>query len=230
LVLRNPPRARRSLILAVSLAALVCLYLMGCSDVGRGQAAAIKNATGAEIKAFFQGTGKSVLTFLGYSAAGYEDQAAMLRTAERVLDGYDPRKTIVNIGATPEGIGAIYELAKRKGFVTTGIVSSQVKRYEVTLSPYVDYVFYVEDDTWGGYLKRTERLSPTSEAIVENSSMIVAIGGGEVSRDELLSAKRSGKKVQFFAADMNHQRAIEEARRKGLPVPTEFRGAAHAGF
>jgi len=38
--------------------------------------------------------------------------AAMLASAERVMSEFDPAGTIVNIGATPEGIGAVYELAK----------------------------------------------------------------------------------------------------------------------
>ena len=37
----------------------------------------------------------------------------MLAGAERVLSEFDPGRTIVNIGATPDGIGAVYELAKR---------------------------------------------------------------------------------------------------------------------
>ncbi len=154
----------------------------------------------------------------------------MLASAERVLSELDAGRTIVNIGATPDGIGAVYELAKRKGFVTTGIVSVQAMRSNVPLSPYVDYVFYVEDATWGGYLEGTERLSPTSEAMVENSSIVVGIGGGEVARDELLEARRSGKAVRFLPADMNHEKARENARRKGLPPPTDFRGAAHLAF
>ncbi len=154
----------------------------------------------------------------------------MLASAERVLSELDAGRTIVNIGATPDGIGAVYELAKRKGFVTTGIVSVQAMRSNVPLSPYVDYVFYVEDATWGGYLEGTERLSPTSEAMVENSSIVVGIGGGEVARDELLEARRSGKAVRFLPADMNHEKARGNARRKGLPPPTDFRGAAHLAF
>jgi hypothetical protein len=171
-----------------------------------------------------------VLTFVGYSGAGYENQAAVLGEAERILAEFDPKKAIVNIGATPEGIGAVYELAKRKGFVTTGIVSTEAKEHNVALSPYVDHVFYVEDATWGGNLKGTDRLSPTSQAMVENSDIIVGIGGGEVARDELLAAKRSGKTVRFLPADMNHHRAQEAARRKGLPLPTDFRGLAHTAF
>jgi hypothetical protein len=151
--------------------------------------------TQSEIRTFFDDTGKVVLTFVGYSGAGYEDQAAMLASAERVLGEFDPARTLVNIGATPDGIGAVYELAKRRGFVTTGIVSVQALKSNVAVSPHVDRVFYVEDATWGGYVPGTKRLSPTSKAMVENSRIVVGIGGGEVARDELLEAKRLGKAV-----------------------------------
>jgi hypothetical protein len=155
---------------------------------------------------------------------------AMLEKAGRILDEFVASKTIVNIGATPEGIGAVYELAKRKGFITTGIVSTQAKKYNVALSPCVDYVFYVHDDTWGGFLRGSDRLSPTSSAMVENSDVLIGIGGGEVGRDELLAAKHSGKEVRFIPADMNHQKALEKAQKKGLPAPTSFDGAAGEAF
>lgn len=149
------------------------LYLFAVGVEAFGAAAVEKTATSEEIKAFFKSAKKTVLTFVGYSGAGYEDQASMLRQAERILGEFDPKKTIVNIGATPEGIGAIYEAAKRKGFVTAGIVSTQAKRYRVTLSPYVDHVFYVEDATWGGLLKG-RRLSPTSEASSRTATSLSA--------------------------------------------------------
>ena len=66
--------------------------------------------------------------------------------------------------------------------------------------------------------------------MVENSDIVVGIGGGEVARDELIVARRLGKKVRVIPADMNHQKARESARKKGLPEPTDFRGAAHAVF
>ncbi len=62
--------------------------------------------------------------------------------------------------------------------------------------------------------------------MVENSDVVIAIGGGEVARDELTAAKRSGKRVQFIPADMNHRIALEKALKKGQPAPTDFRGAA----
>lgn len=190
----------------------------------------VKNASIDDIRAFFKSQKKEVITFVGYSGAEYEDKMAMLEKAGLILDEFDASKTIVNIGATAEGIGAVYELAKRKGFVTTGIVSSQAKKYNAALSPCVDYVFYVEDDSWGGFLKGCDRLSPTSDAMVENSDVLIGIGGGEVGRDELLAAKHSGKEVRFIPADMNHQKAREKAQKKGLPAPTSFGGAAGEAF
>ena len=84
-------------------------------------------ASPEEIRAFFESKKMRVLTFLGYSGAEYEDKTAMLEHAAQILDKFDPRTTIVNIGATAEGIGAVYEAAKQKGFLTTGIVSMQAK-------------------------------------------------------------------------------------------------------
>ena len=66
--------------------------------------------------------------------------------------------------------------------------------------------------------------------MVENSDVLIGIGGGEVARDELMAAKRIGKEVRFFPADMNHQKAREKAQKKGLPVPTSFAGAASESF
>jgi hypothetical protein len=103
-------------------------FLSFCSQRGRLWGAAVeKNATSAEIKAFFASAKKTVLTFVGYSGAGYQDEASMLQQAERILGEFDPNKTIVNIGGTAEGIGAIYEVARRNGFVTAGIVSTQAQ-------------------------------------------------------------------------------------------------------
>ena len=190
----------------------------------------VKESTPAEIHAFFKDKGMKVVTFLGYSAAGYENRKVMLEQANRILDLFEPGTTIVVAGATPEGIGAVYETAKKRGFQTAGIVSTQAKENNVILSPCVDSVFYVKDASWGGFMLGTEQLSPTSTAMIESADLIVAIGGGEVARDELLAAKRRGKKVQFIPADMNHELAQEKARKKGLKAPTDFRGAADGVF
>ena len=192
--------------------------------------AVVKVAVPSEIRAFFDGRRLQALTFMGFSGAEYEDPAAMLALAGRTLDKYSPQKTIVLIGATREGIGAVYELAKSRGFATAGIVSSQAKTNNVPFSACVDHVFVVEDATWGGLDPKTERLSPTSVAMVENSDVMVAIGGGDVARDELTAGRRAGKPIEFHAADMNHKIAVDRAKKRGEPVPTDFSGAAAAVF
>jgi len=190
----------------------------------------VTEATPEQVRTFFRTKRWKVVTFLGYSGAEYEDPESMLRHAARSLRSLDPRRTVINIGATSQGIGAVYELAKQRGFITTGVVSTQAKQQAVTLSPCVDFVFYVNDETWGGYLPRTTTLSPTSEAMVRSSDVLIAIGGGEVARDEMLAARPLGKRVKFIPADMNHRIAREKAEAKGLAPSTDFRGAAHAVF
>ncbi len=206
------------------------LWIISFSAAACELATTKKDATIDDIRTFFESQKKYVVTFVGYSGAEYEDKTAMLEKAGCILDEFDSSKIIVNIGATPEGIGAVYELAKRREILTTGIVSTQAKEYNAELSPCVDYVFYVEDASWGGFVEEGDRLSPTSTAMVENSGLLIGIGGGEVARDELMTAKRSGKEVRFIPADMNHQKAREKAQKNGLPVPTSFGGVAGEVF
>lgn len=188
-----------------------------------------REAGAREIRAFARAQGKQVLTFVGFSGAGYEDPAALLDAARRVLDAHDPATTLVNIGATAVGIGAVYALARERGFATMGIVSTLARDARLPLSPWVETVFWVRDTSWGGRLPGSTRLSPTSAAIVAASHEIVGLGGGDVARDELLEARRRGRRVSFFALDMNHRAAIDKARAQGATV-TDFKGSAHAAF
>jgi hypothetical protein len=183
-----------------------------------------------EISEFVRISGMTVLSFVGYSGAGYEDEAAMLEQADRVLQRHDPARTMVNSGATAQGIGAVYELARRRGYFTLGIVSSLARDAGASLSPCVDAVFLVRDTVWGGRLPGLPVLSPTSAAIVANSQVVVGIGGGEVARDEMLAARAAARSVSFIPADMNHRIARDKARAHGQPEPVDFRGAAHAAF
>ena len=154
----------------------------------------------------------------------------MRREAGRILDRHDPRRTLVSSGATAEGIGAVYELARARGFATLGIVSDLARREKVPLSPCVQVVFFVPDATWGGELPEGGGLAPTSAAVVGVSDAVVGIGGGAIARDELLATRRAGKPVTFIPADMNHAKAREKARRKGQPQPTSFGGEAAAAL
>lgn len=183
-----------------------------------------ENETTEGVIAAFSTYEKTILTFLGFSDSGYEDPATVLSSVETILDGLDADETIINAGATRSGIGMVYEIAKEKGFSTTGIVSMEAKRVGIDPSPFVDDVFYVDDLIWGGFIDDGRELSPTSKAMVSVSDRLIAIGGGRVARDELLAARSMGKATEIIPADMNHARAIAKARERNDPEPTDFRG------
>jgi len=187
------------------------------------------NMTPDQARAFFSRQKKAVLTFLGYSSA-YEDEATMLQRVREVLSEYSPANTLVNIGATKSGIGAAYPLAKSLGFRTTGIVSSQALDYPDEISEAVDYVCFITDKQWGGKLPDSDQLSPTSEAMISCSDVLVGIGGNDIGRDELLAGKEQGKLVHFYSAEVDHVWAIRRAKKTGSPPPDSFWGTAHDVF
>jgi hypothetical protein len=218
-------RARHTLLCGFAMLAVMPASAQTCAN-----APVQREATSMQIQDFVRAKNKRVLSFVGYSGAGYEDPAAMRAAAEHVLSQHDPTRTLVNIGGTAVGIGAVYELAKRRGFATMGIVSTLARDSGDALSPCVDWVFFVRDDRWGGLLPGSTQLAPTSEAIVANSAELIAIGGGEIARDELRGARRAGKLLSYFPTDMNHRIAIDKAAAKGQSAPTDFRSAVDADF
>jgi hypothetical protein len=183
--------------------------------------------TASQAIAFFKSRGKTVLTFFGYSGQEYENENIMLQIAQATLTEYSTKDTLVNIGATSIGIGAVYPLAKSMGFETTGIVATKALLHPEGISATVDHVCFVEDNQYGGKLPNSDELSPTSIAMVACSDILVAIGGGRVSRDELLAAKAQGKPVYYHPAEVNHECALRVARQKGMPPPDSFWGSVH---
>ena len=173
---------------------------------------------------------RDVLTFVGYSGMGYENEAEMLERAAQILANHDPKTTFVNIGVTAEGIGAVYPLARALGFQTTGIVSRVSLDYPGSISSDVNLIFIMGDKVWGGNLPGTHDLSPTSEAMVRCSTRVVAIGGNEISRDELTGAQRLGIPIEYYPAEINHANRIQRAAARGEPTPVDFSGAAAERF
>ena len=183
-----------------------------------------------EVYAFFKEQGKSVLTFFGFSGMGYENETELLKVVREVLSEYSPEKTIVNIGGTRGGIGAAYPLAKSLGFKTTGITSSEAIDYPDEISEAVDYICFVVDNQWGGKLPDSDQLSPTSEAMISCSDILVGIGGNDISRDEMLAGEERGKPIYFYPAEVNHAKAIRHAEHLGQLKPESFWGTAHEVF
>ena len=178
---------------------------------------------------FMRRQGKIILTFFGYSV-DYNDKEEMLRIVRETLSQYSPEKTLINIGATARGLGEAYPLIKSLGFVTTGIVSSEALAYPEGISDAVDHICFIKDEQWGGKLPNSDELSPTSKAMVACSDILVAIGGNDISRDELLEGKAQGKPVQYFPAEMDHDAAVRRAKYLGVPMPESFMGSVHDVF
>lgn len=178
---------------------------------------------------FFKGRDKTVLTFYGYSVE-YQYKQAMLNIVREVLSQYSPQITLVTMGATVGGVGAAYPLAKSMGFETAGIVSSNAIEHPEAISDAVDHVCFIKDDQWGGKLPNSNELSPTSKAMVTCSDILVAIGGNDIARDELLEGQAQGKLVYYYPAEMDHETAIQRAKESGAPMPESFMGSVDEVF
>jgi len=185
--------------------------------------------TPEEAVAFFQRQGKTVLTFYGYSVE-YNDTDGMFKIVRDVLSHYRAEKTLVNIGATTGGMGKAYPLIKSLKFVTAGIVSTEALANPEYISAAVDHICFIKDKQWGGKLPDSNELSPTSKAMVACSDILVAIGGGDIVRDELLAGRAQGKPIQYFPAEMNHETAMRRAKHQGKPLAEVVMGSAHDVF
>jgi acyl-CoA synthetase (AMP-forming)/AMP-acid ligase II len=172
--------------------------------------------------------GRRVVTFVGFSGAGYEEPLSVRNLLADVLAAFDPRLVTICSGATADGIGAIYPMAKTRGFATVGIVSAVAETNHARLSDAVDTIYVIEDQDWGGR-RRDGTLSPTSVAMAGAADEIIAIGGGDIARDEVEAAIAAHKPVRYVAADMNHAAGLEKARRSGEAVPP-FQGSVHQMF
>ena len=175
---------------------------------------------------------KKIVTFLGFGELGYQDEGEFQSIVRDELLRHGPAEVIVNTGTLitqgfHRGIADVYPLAKKLGFMTTGIHPSVAlvhpkKHY---LSGYVEHVFFVKDETWGGYLEDVRR-SPTLETLIAVTDEVVVIGGGKHTAQEMLEFLQGGKPLRFYPADMNHRVAADWFCRQG-ESPVDFRGAAY---
>lgn len=187
------------------------------------------NMTPAQAKAFFVGRKKTVVTLYGYSK-NYQDPPALFVILRSIFSRYSPDNTLINIGGTSSGIGAAYPLAKSMGFTTTGITSTRGIIDSFKISDFVDYICFIKDDQWGGKMPNSNELSPTSQAMVICSDIMIGIGGGKISRDELLAGKGLGKPIEFFPAEIEHTSMLRDIQDRDVTKPNNFSGEAHEHF
>jgi hypothetical protein len=179
-----------------------------------------------------RGWHKYVVTFLGFGELGYEDSVALEAAIRDELRRHCPDQVIVNTGTLitegfNRGIADVYEYARDSGFTTTGIHPSVALCYPKRhyLSPFVDHVFFVYDETWGGWLENVGQRSPTLETLMAVTDEVVVIGGGKHTAEEMQAFLDSNRPVRFYAAEMNHRVAREWFAGQGEP-DVDYRGAA----
>ncbi len=192
-----------------------------------GGASATEPISGDEIISQVKALGKTVYSLFGYSLLGYEDRDQVMGEITKELEQLDPKTTIINIGATEEGIGYAYKIAKKMGFDTIGIVSTQALFYSGKFSEFVDKIYIVNDSNWGGYLPNTNKLTETTKAFLGVSDVISAHGGGENTAVTLAEADKLGISTLYSPAEMNHEIATSHAQNNHMAAPTDFHGAAY---
>jgi hypothetical protein len=153
---------------------------------------------------------KKIFTLFGYSVLGYESKEEMLRVAEEELSKLSRDEWVIAIGATEEGIGACYEIAKKLSFETIGIVSTQALSYSGKFSDFVDMIYIVNDELWGGYIPGTKKIAETTKVFLSVSDYILALGGGSNTAVTLTVANEISLPFTYIPFDMNH--ALAEKR------------------
>ena len=142
---------------------------------------------------------KKFVTFLGYSSE-YANPENLTKQIKRALSDFDPKSDLIMAGATVQGIGSVYPIAKEMGFETAGIVSS-LAHHSQNISPFADFVFYILSEQWGGYQslngEETQQplLDPVSKVIVRTTHLAIRLDGGKIAKIEAKELKKLGKTV-----------------------------------
>lgn len=177
-----------------------------------------------EAVAQIQKIGKKVYTLFGYADLEYENKPEVMAQIELELRALDPATTIINIGATEEGIGAAYEVAKKLGFETMGVVSNRALNYNGKFSSDVDRIYIINDvlRLWGGYIPGTKDAAPVSTVFLRVSNTISAYGGGEHTAMVMREAvRRGGIDVKFTPAEMSHKKAKSTGKSVDVKGPAQ---------
>ena len=132
-------------------------------------AALVRLADADAAIALVRGIGRYIVEFTGVSDSEYEDPGAVEGAVAEGLDEFEPTSVVICAGATPEGVGAVYPIAKQRGFTTIGIVSAMAEKAGARFSSSVGTVYVIADDSCGG-LGADGELSPTSSAMVGSAT------------------------------------------------------------
>jgi len=180
----------------------------------------------AEVIQKVKDLGRNVISIFGFSYLGYENPDAVMDQVKQRLADFKPETDIINMGATEEGIGAAYKVAKELGFTTIGIVSTLALTYSGRFSPYVDNIYIVNDQRWGGYVAGSDQLVDTTQAYLAVSDEIHAFGGGENTAVTLTEAQKRDIPISYTPAEMNHETADADPSASKADKTVRYQGAA----
>jgi hypothetical protein len=186
-----------------------------------------------QIRRFFESRARHAIVFAGFGELGYQDPGVVDRVVREVLAPWRADEVIVVSGTLRrvdghDGIAEVYAIGRQLGFETAGIHPSIALDFAEThtISPFCDHVFFVGDDSWGGFSGGRRTPSPTLGVVLDVADELVVIGGGKHAADEIEAFLDRGKPVRYFAADMNHQATENWCRRSGARI-SDYRGAAY---
>lgn len=150
---------------------------------------------------------KHILVFSGFSQLGYRDipslEKALNEIISNAIQDHGINHLCVAAGATSEGIGRVYEIAKSWNIATLGIVSEQAKSNASSTAKNCDEVIYVPDPTGSWKTLDNEGKSymvyvATKKESISRTGEFLAFGGGKITLSELNDAETLNIKPRVF--------------------------------
>lgn len=142
---------------------------------------------------------KFVMVFSGFSSMGYENteklQDYITKEIKQNIDEHGIHNLLIVAGATPEGIGCVYDIAKNLGVSTFGIVSQQASTN--SLSKNCESVMQIKDPDNSWKVLDDSGDSYMVYAASKNGCFL-AFGGGSVTLSELEEAAGKGIETKIF--------------------------------
>jgi hypothetical protein len=160
----------------------------------------------------------------GYSGLGYEDYKLVRQKLREILVPLTAKhgdRLLVVSGATEQGIGVVYEVAKELGLPTLGIVSECARPEQI--SSFCDSVFYVSDPDGTWEVKSSKGDSYFVEAA--RHGQMFYLGGGEVAVHEILEARAKRIMVTVLSDFLPDSSKVEAERKKNpnfVSIPTRL--------
>lgn len=150
------------------------------------------------------------VVFVGHSGKGYIEPEAVRADMQQRLEsimqrtGMDPGQMMVLAGATPEGIGLVYEVAQTLNLPAMGIVAEAGAQWVSPHCPDVITVRNADANDWGTRLPESgEEMTVTALRIATAAGQggeLIAFNGGPQAFEEALAAAHAGFRVSVVSS------------------------------